>query len=210
MKIILILLVLIPSVVCAQGNTVPYNSKGNSLALSVENTASITAKNVVVEIENPPAWFKLESKSTLLKDIPAKASKDAEFVFSVEKTAPVGKEEKITAVIRTADGQSWTKEIALTVGAPKEYRLYDNFPNPFNPSTKIAFELPVTAKVKVVIYDALGRAIRTLSDEEHQAGYIELVWDGKYNTGTSAASGVYFFQAASPTWHSTRKMVMLR
>jgi hypothetical protein len=210
MKYFIILLALIPSLVFTQTNEIPYSSKGNSLALTVENTAAIAAKYVTVEIQNPPSWLKLESSTCVLKDIPSRQSKDAEFQFSVEKTAPSGKEEKLKAVIRTADGQEWTKEIALTVGAPKEYRLYNNFPNPFNPSTKIAFELPITSKVKVVIYDALGRAIKTLTDEEHPAGYVELLWDGRNEKGANVASGVYYFQASAQNWRSVKKMIVMR
>lgn len=127
MKKVFIIIALIPCVLYCQGNEIPYNSKDNSLALTVENTAVISARNVFVEIQNPPSWLKLESQKIMLKDIPAKQSKDAEFRFSVEKTAPVGKEQKMSVLIKTTDGQMWTKEIAFTVGAPKEFRLYDNF-----------------------------------------------------------------------------------
>jgi hypothetical protein len=199
-----------PCTLYCQGNEIPFSSKGNSLALTVENTATVTAKNVFVEIQNPPSWLKLQSQKIMLKDIPAKQSKDAEFQFSVERSAPVGKEQKMSLLIKTSDGQMWTKEIALTVGAPKEFHLYDNFPNPFNPSTKIAFELPEASKVKLVIYDALGRELRTLTDEEHPAGYIELVWDGRNDGGTAISSGIYFFRLSAAKWNSVKKMILLR
>jgi hypothetical protein len=204
------LMLFIPCMLYCQSNEIPFNSKGNSLALTVENTAAVTAKNVFVEIQNPPSWLKLESPKMMLKDIPAKQSKDTEFRFSVERSAPVGKEQKLPVMIRTSDGQTWTKEISLTVGAPKEFHLYDNFPNPFNPTTKIAFELPAALKVKLVIYDALGREIRTLTDEEHPAGYVELPWDGRNDGGMAVSSGVYFYRVVTAERNTVKKMMLMR
>jgi hypothetical protein len=210
MKTLFLIISLIPLLLPAQGYEVPYNSKGNSLALTVENTADVTAKNITVEIQNPPSWLKVGLQKIILKNILAKQSKEAGFEFSVERSAPVGKEQKMSVLIKTSDGQNWTKDIAFTVGAPKEFNLYDNFPNPFNPTTKIAFELPVTSKVKLLIYDALGREIRTLTDEEHPAGYIELTWDGRNDGGTAVSSGVYFYRISTPKWHNVKKMILLR
>jgi hypothetical protein len=210
MKKLFIVIALIPCTLYCQGYEIPYNSKGNSLTLNVENTAAVAAKNVFVEIQNPPSWLKLESQKIMLKDIPAKQSKDAEFQFSVERSAPVGNEQKISVLIRTSDGQIWTKEIALTVGTPKEFHLYDNFPNPFNPTTKIAFELPVASRVKLVIYDALGREVRTLTDEEYPAGYIELTWDGRNDGGTLVSSGIYFYRISTAKWNNVKKMILMR
>ncbi len=210
MKTISITSILMPLILLAQGYKIPYNSKGNSLALTVENTAAVTAKNVTVEIQNPSSWLKLESSRIMLKDILSKQSKDAEFLFSVERSSPIGKEQKIKALIKTSDGQSWTKEIAFTISPPKEFHLYDNFPNPFNPTTKIAFELPVASKVKLIIYDALGREVRILTDDEYPAGYNELTWDGRNEIGTMVSSGVYFYRISTPKWNSVKKMVMLR
>ncbi|MGD0339304.1 MAG: FlgD immunoglobulin-like domain containing protein [Bacteroidota bacterium] len=210
MKRLFIIMIFIPVLLYAQTNEIPYNSKGNSLALTVENTAAIAAKNVTVEIQSPQSWLKLESPKIMLKDILAKQSKDAEFRFSLERSAPIGKEQKIKVLIKTSDGQSWAKEIAFTISPPKEFHLYDNFPNPFNPSTKIAFELPVASRVKLIIYDALGREVRTLTDDEYPAGYNELTWDGRNEIGTAVSSGVYFYRISTPKWNSVKKMVLLR
>lgn len=210
MRILNIVWFFLPIMLLAQGYEIPYNTKGNSLTLTIENASAITAKSVTAEIQAPPSWLKPESPLVMLKDIPSKQSKDAEFLFAVERSAPVGKEQKISVVIKTADGQSWTKDIAFTVSPPKEFHLYDNFPNPFNPSTKIAFELPVASKVKLVIYDNIGREVRTLTDEEHPAGYIELTWDGRNESGTTVSSGIYFYRISTEKWHSVKKMVVMK
>jgi len=132
MKTLFIIISLIPLLLPAQGYEIPHNSAGNSLALTVENTAAVTAKNVTVELQSPPEWLKLKSLKLMLKDIPAKQSREAEFEFSVERSAPVGIGQTMSVLIKTSDGQLWTKDIAFTVGAPKEFHLFDNFPNPFS------------------------------------------------------------------------------
>ncbi len=229
MKQICILL-LFPALLIAgemqKANTIPYNSKGNVISLTVENTAGVAAKNISVAIDNPPAWLKFDTTQVVLNDIQSRKSKEAEFTFSVGRNAPVGKEQKLTLTIRNTltEGltketgttakkpvvESWTKEIAFTVEAPKEYHLYDNYPNPFNPSTTIAVELPVQSKVKVVVYDLLGRVLRELADETRDAGYVEYLWDGKNDHGTMVSSGIYFCRVSAGNWHAVRKMVMMK
>ncbi len=212
-----------------KSNQIPYNSKGNVIALTVENSAEITAKNVTVEINNPPKWMRFDSTTIVLSDILSKKTKDAEFTFSVERGAPVGKEQKlnfrITSIDKPAlqkDGrkarlssikpvtQEWTKEILVTVEAPKEFYLYDNFPNPFNPTTKIAFEIPKQSEVRVIIYDILGRIVKQLVDETREAGYYEYTWDGRNDHGATVSSGLYFCRVSTQNWHAVKKMVMAK
>ena len=88
---------------------------------------------------------------------------------------------------------------------PKEFRLYQNYPNPFNPSTFIKFDLPSEAKVKLSVYDAMGRLVRVLVDEQMQAGRyrVELRGDG-------LASGVYFYRLEAGEFVSVKKMVLVK
>ena len=77
---------------------------------------------------------------------------------------------------------------------PRITVLYGNYPNPFNPKTTIAFALPTDGHVRVRIYDASGRLVRTLVDGTFEAGSHEVPWDGKDDRGTDVASGVYFYR----------------
>jgi len=72
---------------------------------------------------------------------------------------------------------------------PKEYKLMQNYPNPFNPTTKIRFALPKSSFAKLVVYDALGRELETLVNEQLKSGTYEVDWDG-----TNYSSGVYFYK----------------
>jgi hypothetical protein len=72
---------------------------------------------------------------------------------------------------------------------PIEYFLWQNYPNPFNPTTTIAHDMPKAEHVHLVIYDVLGRHIRTLVDRREQAGRFHTTWDGMDKRGKPASAG---------------------
>ena len=189
---------------------IPFASTDNTISLSVQNSSSVQANNVSVKFNSLPSWLKFKSNAVSIKSISANASGDAEFTFSVDKKALVGKDTTLTATISTADGQSWTKDIKISVGPPKDYKLYNNFPNPFNPSTKIAFELPKVSHVKLIIYDVVGREVAQVADADYPAGYTELTWNGLNKNGTLVSSGVYFYRISTDKWNKVRKMLMIK
>jgi hypothetical protein len=189
---------------------IPFASSDNTISLNVQNNSSIEASGVRVTFNNVPSWIEFKNKSADIKTLPANASSDAEFTFSVDKKAPVGKTTILTATISSASGQTWTKDINIEVSAPKHYELYNNFPNPFNPSTKIAFELPKESRVRLIIYDLLGREVAQVADAEYPAGYTELTWNGLNKNGERVSSGVYFYRISADKWSSIKKMVLLK
>lgn len=88
--------------------------------------------------------------------------------------------------------------------------LFQNVPNPFNPSTSIEFLLPGRSHVRVDVYDVAGRLVTTLLDEKRQAGRHTVEWDGRGNSGGIASSGVYFYRLRAGKFEQTRKMILLR
>lgn len=88
---------------------------------------------------------------------------------------------------------------------PEKYILHQNFPNPFNPSTKIRFELPKSSYVKLLIYDILGCEITKLVNEKLVAGCYETEWDGN-----RFASGVYFYKLVTKEFSETKRMILLK
>ena len=189
---------------------IPFASTGNTISMSIQNNSAIEANNVSVTFYNIPAWITFKTNTGIIKSVTANASQDAEFTFSVDKKAPVGKDTTLTATIKTSDGQIWTKEIKVVVAAPKDYKLYNNFPNPFNPSTKIAFELPKASHVNLTIYDIVGREVAQVADAEYPAGYTELTWNGTSKNGPMVASGVYFYRVSTDRWSKVKKMLMVK
>jgi len=79
------------------------------------------------------------------------------------------------------------------VQLPTSFELKQNYPNPFNPSTNIKFALPKQSSVKIIIYDILGRNIKTLINEAKPAGIYTIQWNGKNESNIQASSGVYFY-----------------
>ena len=94
---------------------------------------------------------------------------------------------------------------------PKAYSLAQNFPNPFNPSTRIQFALPYKGHVSLKIYNVAGQLVKTMQDGVMDAGSHELTWDGSNNLGSNVASGVYFYKiTAGDNYENMKKMVLLR
>jgi hypothetical protein len=95
--------------------------------------------------------------------------------------------------------------------SPAAYHLAQNFPNPFNPSTRIQFALPVKGHVSLKIYNVAGQLVKTLQNGVMDAGSHELTWDGSNNLGKNVASGVYFYKLnAGDNYENMKKMVLLR
>ena len=93
---------------------------------------------------------------------------------------------------------------------PARYALGQNYPNPFNPTTTIHFELPEDAHTRIAIYDLLGREIVLLENRPFNAGYHQVVWQGRDTYGSAVPSGMYFYRMEANGFSRTRKMVFLK
>ena len=93
---------------------------------------------------------------------------------------------------------------------PKEFALHLNYPNPFNPTTTIRFELPKPSMVYLVIYDILGREVARLKQEQLGAGYHQVRWNGRDRAGRDLSSGLYFARLATPEYSRTIKLLLLK
>lgn len=93
---------------------------------------------------------------------------------------------------------------------PKRFSLYQNFPNPFNPSTTIRFDLPDRSRVILEIYNLLGERVATLVDSFVGAGRHSVVWNGRNENGQTVGSGVYLVRLRAGHFAGTRKMLLLK
>jgi hypothetical protein len=94
---------------------------------------------------------------------------------------------------------------------PDAFGLRQNVPNPFNPSTNIAFEVPDGgAQVSLQIYDVSGRLVRTLVDGYEPSGTRTVTWDGRNDEGQPMASGIYFSRMTAPEFSETTKMILVK
>ena len=95
-------------------------------------------------------------------------------------------------------------------GLPLTFALDQNFPNPFNPTTTIRFALPTDASTKLVVYDMLGREVSTLVNNNMNAGYHQVSWNGRNNNGLAVASGMYIYRIEAGSFISIKKMMLLK
>ncbi|MCH8837104.1 MAG: T9SS type A sorting domain-containing protein [Candidatus Marinimicrobia bacterium] len=97
------------------------------------------------------------------------------------------------------------------MGIPDEFALKANYPNPFNPSTTIAYQMPEAGRVSLVVYDLTGNVVSTLVNESQPAGYYQTVWNGRDQRGIPVATGVYFYRLkAGAEFVKTHKMVLIK
>ncbi|MDP6587267.1 MAG: T9SS type A sorting domain-containing protein, partial [Anaerolineales bacterium] len=93
---------------------------------------------------------------------------------------------------------------------PETFALHANYPNPFNPSTTISYDLPKRSQVTLGIYDLLGKQIKTLVKQSQDAGNKIAVWDGTDDLGRQVSAGVYLYQIQAGQFTQTRKMLLLK
>ena len=97
-----------------------------------------------------------------------------------------------------------------SVGIPTEFALHENYPNPFNPSTTLRFDLPEVSNINLTIYNMLGQKIRTFDIKSSPAGHHSLKWNATNDYGNPVGAGVYFYKLQTKDFVKTRKMVLLK
>ena len=95
-------------------------------------------------------------------------------------------------------------------GVPLEFALHDNYPNPFNPTTTLRFDLPELSDITLIIYNMLGQKVRTFDYQNTSAGYHSVTWDATNDLGQPVGAGVYLYQLQTKNFVKTRKMVLLK
>lgn len=93
---------------------------------------------------------------------------------------------------------------------PTKFELSQNFPNPFNPITNIAYALPERSMVKIAIYDILGKEIVTLVNKTEDAGYRTIQWNGTDKFGSPVSTGIYVYRIQAGKFIQTKKMVFMK
>ena len=186
-------------------NKIPFASQNNTIELSVANTAAVDAGNITVEVQNAPQWLTFTNLKTQISNLKSREASTTNFTFSVDKSAPVEKEQKLQFVITSPTGERWTKEIAIQVSAPEKFELFQNYPNPFNPMTTIEYALPKAGYVTLKIYDAIGKEVLTLVNEEKEAGYYSERLDAN-----KFSSGMYIYKLTSDKFREVKKMMVMK
>ena len=95
-------------------------------------------------------------------------------------------------------------------GIPDAFVLHDNYPNPFNPTTQIRFDLPKNDNVNLTIYNMLGQKVKVFSINNISAGYHQITWDATNDIGDPVSAGVYLYQLQTSEFVKTKKMILLK
>ncbi len=163
--------------------TVSSDRSGMNLSTAVSQSANLKGgeSRAIGRFGNPVSAQMLDDSLIANLDLVGSPSSLGQKVKLrlVEVLAPAGSD-------LPAPGTQTDKMVATTM--PKDVQL-SSYPNPFNPTTRVHFELPIDSYVKVALFDILGRQIAQLADGQYPAGYHELPWDGKH-----LSSGVYFIR----------------
>lgn len=167
---------------------VPLASSGNTIELTISNSTTTPLAEIQAIPSTVPQWLTVTAKSNRIDHLKAGDESSVLFSFSVDKKAPLGSTANIGFTIESANGQSWSEEIAIQIAAPQKFELVQNYPNPFNPQTTIGFFLPDRGNVHLAIFNILGQQVSTQDFENMEAGYHEVNWDGRL-----FASGTYIF-----------------
>jgi hypothetical protein len=181
-------------------------TKGNEISLTVANVSETNpATNVNIVLTRKSSALSFSKETETIELIEAKAEAEALFTFDVERNTPVSRKDTIDFMITDGMGIMMTKQFIFSYTGPKEFKLEQNFPNPFNPTTTIQYQLPFDARVTLKVYDILGSEVATLVNEEQQAGYREVQFNG-----ISYSSGMYVYRLTAGNYISTKKMMVVK
>ncbi len=114
--------------------------------------------------------------------------------------------DEVVQVLLTVEGM----DIDRVASLPDVFALRQNYPNPFNPITTLRYDLPEVAHVRLVIYDILGRRVKTLVSGVQEPGYRTVIWNGTDDAGKPISSGLYIVMMESGSHRFVRKMVFLK
>ena len=98
----------------------------------------------------------------------------------------------------------------VSEGIPTEFALHENYPNPFNPTTTLRFDLPELSDMTLIVYNMLRQKVKTFSMLSIPAGYRSVTWDATNDLGQQVGAGVYLYQLQTKDFVKTRKMVLLK
>ncbi len=135
----------------------------------------------------------------------------------LDRNVPSGAYEYRLKQIDTDGSFEYSPVVTVVVGVPESFALAQNFPNPFNPTTEIHFELPgqvlengKTPRTVLKIYNILGSEVRTLVDEEQPPGFYRVSWDATDDRGQRLPTGVYIYRLRAGKFVATKKMVFVQ
>ena len=106
--------------------------------------------------------------------------------------------------------QSDNEEIIANDNIPLHFNLFENYPNPFNPTTTLEYEIPETGDVHIVVYNTLGVEVNELFSGYQTAGHHMVRWSGEGQSGNQVSNGVYLIRLQMGGYASVKKVMLMR
>jgi len=192
-----------------------YHDLGN-LELPIKNYYSSSGENHFIYAgpdENPENYHYIVTNDTSSDD----GSWNPENLI---KRADVEEDERGISIY--VEAKDWNDNPATTFDAgyfvdvedeeiiPDFYKLSPNYPNPFNPETKIEYQLPGSGNIKLLIYNLIGQKIKTLHNGFKAEGFHDILWDGKDEYGKDVSSGIYLCTLQTSNYKDSIKLILMR
>jgi len=179
------------------------------------NNIAHTGEPVTITIDGTPFTANIVSNGTSSR---ANFSIDGWSVGDhvVSLVDPPGCLADVHATCATSDGMAkadpyWNDDAVWnSTSAPQATRLLGNYPNPFNPSTSIQYDLRDDVHVTLKIYNTLGQEVATLVDEFQSAGFKSATWNGRNEAGASVTSGIYIYKLTAGSVVKSDKMMLMK
>jgi hypothetical protein len=163
----------------------PIASDGNLVELTIQNAADMTVDDLRVVADGTPDWIRLDYPEVQIQTLGGGSEAIARFTVAVLDYAPIGEAVDVTFSVFSGERRLATRTIRLAADAPSEYRLDAAYPNPFNPTATISFQLREAARVRLEAYNVIGQRVATVADEKRDAGVYRVSWDaGRLASGT--------------------------
>jgi len=167
----------------------------NTIKFEVQRTSEVSPTN----------WLTVGTVNAHLN-----SSKPNDYVFS-DNNPEAGKYSYRLKIVDKDGSYKLTEVINAEVALPGNFELKQNYPNPFNPCTVISYSLPFDCNVRMSVYDAVGRLVRDIVNENEKAGYHDFNFNAR-----SLSSGIYFYSIIAVSnngqknFHSAKKLVLIK
>jgi hypothetical protein len=104
----------------------------------------------------------------------------------------------------------WVLRKSTSLQTPTVFALHSNYPNPFNPATRITYDVPQETHIRLTVYDLLGSEVSTLVNQIEQPGFKTIIWNGRDHSGRPLSSGIYISRLETKTFSFSKKMLLLK
>ena len=194
--------------------TIKLEEGSNSISFSITNTWNTDISNLTVQVDKNvlPGWLNIKGDLQSINVRSGEKGSEKIYLTFTVTDAPLGAEVTIPLVLEDVAGNKWNYTVNLCVQSvkPQNYMLYENFPNPFNPSTTISYSLAKNSPIKLIIYNSLGQKVKTLINETQTAGFHKIQWNGDNDYGERVSSGTYFYRMTTGSFEKTQRMILIK